>query len=206
MKAITLRILARAAVLAATFAAAACSETDEPTAPGVRPTAAPAAAAVSTVFKQVSSGGNNCGVTTEGRAYCWGFGSFGSIGDGTRENRDAPTAVAGGLVFRNITAGEFHTCGVTTDDQLYCWGQNIAGQLGDGTTTDRLVPTLVKGRRFYAIASLGYSHTCALSKADHRAFCWGSNGNGQLGDGTTTERHVPVAVAGGRTFSQSQQS
>jgi alpha-tubulin suppressor-like RCC1 family protein len=199
---LTRRPWAQAAALAATLTATACSDTtDEPTAPTIS-SPVTAAAAVSTVFKQVSSGGVNCGVATDGRAYCWGVNFDGGIGDGTRENRDVPTPVSGGLVFRNLSAGETHTCGVTTDDKLYCWGANFLGQLGDGTTTARLVPTLVKGRRFYAIASLGASHTCALAKADHRAFCWGGNSFGQLGDGTTTERHVPVAVAGGRTFSQ----
>jgi len=199
---ITRRAWVQAAALAAAFTATACSDTDEPTAPTGSSPVTQAAAAVSTVFKQVSSGGADCAVTTDGRAYCWGFNFYGAIGDGTRENRTVPTPVAGGLVFRNISAGETHTCGVTTDDKLYCWGDNLLGQLGDGTTTDRLVPTLVKGRRFYAIASLGRSHTCALAKADHRAFCWGANNAGQVGDGTTTERHVPTAVAGGRTFSQ----
>jgi alpha-tubulin suppressor-like RCC1 family protein len=201
------RACARVGVLAAALVATACGDAaDDPTAPAVPPSAAApalASATLSTAFKQVSAGGDfNCGVTTDGRAYCWGGNSNGELGDGTREWRNVPTAVAGGLVFRNIAAGSFHTCGVTTDDLLYCWGSNLFGRLGDGTTVDRLVPTRVRGQRFYAIASIGYFHTCALAKSDHRAFCWGYNGNGQLGDGTKTERHAPVAVAGGRSFKQ----
>jgi alpha-tubulin suppressor-like RCC1 family protein len=193
------------AALTALLLLAACGDAaDEPTAPG-GPAAAPAlaAAALASAFTQVSAGGDfNCGLTSDGRAYCWGTNSNGELGDGTRESRNVPTAVSGGLVFRNIAAGSFHTCGVTTDDRLYCWGSNQFGRLGDGTTEDRLVPTRVKGQRSYAIASVGYFHTCALAQADHRAFCWGFNGNGQLGDGSKTERHSPVAVAGGRTFKQ----
>lgn len=183
------------------LAAAACSETPEnPTGPTAGP--ALATTAVVTAFKQVSAGGVNCGVTTDGKAYCWGSNFSGAVGDGTRELRNVPTAVAGGLVFRNISAGAFHVCGVTTDDHVYCWGSNFGGALGDGTTVDRLVPTRVKGTRLYDIASAGYNYTCAIAKADSRGFCWGFNGNGQLGDGTTTERHVPVAVAGGRALHQ----
>jgi len=193
---------ARVGALATGILALACSDgADAPTAPAVAPALVSATDAV--IFKQVAVGGVfNCAVTVAGRAYCWGANEHGQLGDGTLERRFVPTPVAGGLVFRNIAAGDVHTCGVTTDDRLYCWGWNFNGQLGDRTTRDRLVPTLVAGKRFYAIATLGDAHSCALAKADRRAFCWGFNGNGQLGDGTTTTRLVPVAVAGGRSFRQ----
>ena len=52
-----------------------------------------------------------------------------------------------------------------------------------------------------AIAA-GSSHTCALTTAG-AVQCWGSNSNGQLGDGTGTQRLTPVpvlfSVAGGVT-------
>src|SRR5207302_831082 len=81
---------------------------------------------------------------------------------------------------------------------LYAWGSNSAGQLGDGTTTDRSTPVAVdtsgalSGKTVTAIAAGGY-HTVALT-SDGRLFAWGSNGAGQLGDGTTTNRSTPVAV------------
>uniref|UniRef100_UPI0035692469 Calx-beta domain-containing protein n=1 Tax=Gemmatimonas sp. TaxID=1962908 RepID=UPI0035692469 len=46
---------------------------------------------------------------------------------------------------------------------------------------------------------VGLDHTCGLTSTG-AAFCWGSNNAGQLGDGTTRDRTVPTAVAGGRTF------
>src|SRR6185295_15895794 len=45
----------------------------------------------------------------------------------------------------------------------------------------------------------GGAHTCGVTTAE-RTFCWGSNSNGQLGDGTTTNRPKPVEVTGGVTF------
>ena len=51
----------------------------------------------------------------------------------------------------------------------------------------------------FAAVTAGGFHTCAITPA-HVAYCWGGNGAGQLGSGTTTERHTPAAVAGGLMF------
>jgi alpha-tubulin suppressor-like RCC1 family protein len=48
--------------------------------------------------------------------------------------------------------------------------------------------------------SAGHTHTCAVSYPDNRAYCWGSNWAGQIGDGSTTDRFLPAAVAGGLQF------
>jgi alpha-tubulin suppressor-like RCC1 family protein len=53
----------------------------------------------------------------------------------------------------------------------------------------------------FAGISSGWMHSCGLT-TDHRAYCWGRNGNGQLGDGTTTDHPIPVAVGGGLRFRQ----
>jgi alpha-tubulin suppressor-like RCC1 family protein len=55
------------------------------------------------------------------------------LGDGTRVDRSRPVAVKGGLQFRAVTAGTFHTCAITTGDRAYCWGNNFQGPLGNGT-------------------------------------------------------------------------
>jgi alpha-tubulin suppressor-like RCC1 family protein len=57
--------------------------------------------------------------------------------------RLAPTAVAGGLSFVDLSAGDSHTCGFASGGAAYCWGANYAGQVGDGTIENRLVPTPV---------------------------------------------------------------
>jgi alpha-tubulin suppressor-like RCC1 family protein len=209
----------------ALVAALACGEAVEsPTAPSSERALAPAATAT-LAFRQVSAGYyHTCGVTTDDRAFCWGEGSSGELGDGTNTSQLSPVAVAGGLRFRQVSAGTSYTCGVTIDDAAYCWGDNGAGQLGDGTQTscggynppctdpetnaNRARPVRVLGGlRFRQVDAGSGGHTCGVTR-DNLAYCWGNNFYGQLGDnakgeaGRYTNRPMPVAVAGGISFRQ----
>jgi alpha-tubulin suppressor-like RCC1 family protein len=98
-----------------------------------------------------------------------------------------------------IAAGIYHTCALlASTGGVQCWGSNGNGQLGDGTTTDRHVPTSVVGLSSgVAAIAAGYGHTCALLASTGGVQCWGLNNYGQLGDGTTTEQHVPTNVLSG---------
>ena len=79
---------------------------------------------------------------------------------------------------------------------VYCWGGNADGQLGDGSTVERHTAVLVANITTATSVSARHGdHTCA-TLADGTVQCWGSNGNGQLGDGTTTNRLTPVLVSG----------
>ena len=105
----------------------------------------PQAVAGGVSFERVTAGFDfTCGETTTNRAYCWGSNSSGQLGDGTsRTLRLKPTAVTGGLFFRQLSAGGVHTCGRASTDLAYCWGLNSEAELGDGTRTDRLRPRAV---------------------------------------------------------------
>ncbi len=152
-------------------------------------------------FTQARAGGDHsCGWTSAGKAYCWGRNNEGQLGDGTLTRRLSPVAVAGGHTFTQVSPGGAHTCGATTDQKAWCWGRNEHFELGDGTQIRRLSPTAVvaNGIKFDALAT-GVFHSCALT-TDDRAYCWGDNAVGSLGDGTLGTHTTPWPVTGGRRF------
>ena len=142
-----------------------------------------------------TDGGRTCGVTTDNRAFCWGDGSSGQLGNGSRSIVFSPVRVSGTLQFRTVSAGLNVSCGVTMADRAYCWGENLWGAAGDGTFTDRLTPRAVSGGLFFKDVSAGGYHACGPTPGNV-GYCWGSNGTGQLGDGTTMTRSKPRAVVG----------
>jgi alpha-tubulin suppressor-like RCC1 family protein len=164
-------------------------------------------------FRQVSGGfGFTCGVTTDNQVYCWGQNTEGQLGVGTNTGPETcvgspgatpsvpcstrPVAILGGLKFRQLGAGLYHSCGVTTDDRVYCWGSNRYGQLGDSTAVlRRLRPSQVSGAHRFRQVAAGVLHTCAVTTGS-RAFCWGNGRDGQLGNGKTYLSFWPRRVAG----------
>lgn len=137
-----------------------------------------------------------CVLDSTGAAYCWGQNDAGQLGDGSTTTRRTATRVATTVKFAALVAGGSHTCGLTALHVAYCWGSNAAGELGLGTASAyESTPQLVAGGlTFYSLAA-GASHTCGVSGADGHAYCWGLNSDGQLGDGTLTNRAVPTQVA-----------
>jgi alpha-tubulin suppressor-like RCC1 family protein len=140
---------------------------------------------------------HTCAVRLEGGVNCWGLNDNGQLGDTTTTEQHVPVRVKG-LTSRvvAIAAGDAHTCVVTDEGGVRCWGDNTSGQLGDGTTTARHAPVRVNGLTSgIAAVAAGSFHSCALNTAGG-VKCWGDNSFGQIGDGTTTRRHAPVAVLG----------
>jgi alpha-tubulin suppressor-like RCC1 family protein len=147
--------------------------------------------------RAIAAGGrHSCALSKAGAVDCWGDNADGEIGDGTRTRRLKPVTVRGLHGVRAISAGEAFACALTASGRVECWGDNRRGEVGDGTTRDRDEPVAVRGLGTGVIAlALGYFHACALKRTG-TVECWGYNGFGQLGDGTTTDRRVPVRVSG----------
>ena len=147
-----------------------------------------------------------CALTSEGAVQCWGLNSSGQLGDGTNENSAVPVSVVGlESGAKAITAGDWHNCALMANDGVKCWGDNEFGQLGDGTAGDGDEETNdnssnialdVVGLNAGVVAlDAGMWNTCALTDVGG-VKCWGHNGYGQLGNGTTLNSATPVDVIG----------
>ncbi len=172
-----------------------------------------------------STGTHTCALDPGGHAFCWGPDPSGELGDGSPDyanelRQTLPVAVAGGHVFTSIRTGRSHSCAVDTSGDAYCWGDNGIGQLGRDTLTNTCYlnavnrcsnqPILVAGGLTFAqVSASPWEHSCGVTTGG-AAYCWGSNGSGQLGTDSATDlcgyptpwacSRVPVAVKGGIVF------
>lgn len=148
---------------------------------------------------QISAGNaHTCALDNLGSIYCWGEGKWGQVGDSTLITRTTPVLVTlpGGLTALSISAGGWHTCAVASDQNAYCWGFNEYGQVGSGTSSTEAMPVKVAMPNSESVIQVepGNVHTCALT-SNGKAYCWGANKYGQLGNGSTTSQVTPTGVS-----------
>lgn len=157
------------------------------------------------------AGGNNhtCAVRADGSPWCWGNNLLGQLGIGSTVSQSVP--MFAGLSNAVAIAGGFgHTCALVADGSALvgpsarCWGDNSVGQLGNSTVTSSLTPVpvgKVVGNLTTFFSPLqgavgittGRRHSCAL-QVNGGVTCWGDNGSGQLGIGSTINQFGPVVV------------
>ncbi len=145
----------------------------------------------------VSAGSQHtCVLRETGIVTCFGFNGNGELGGGRDEfgliaDRGLVTGLPSAI---KVTSGANHNCALSVSREAYCWGRNHLGQLGDGSDTTR--PSAVKVRGIpepLDQISAGSAHTCALGLSG-QLYCWGSNANGQLGNGSRLDSLLPVPV------------
>jgi alpha-tubulin suppressor-like RCC1 family protein len=147
----------------------------------------------------IAAGGEHtCALNGPSGVECWGKNDHGQLGDGTNNDSPVPVGVGGlGSQVKSLAAGLNHTCALTTAGGVKCWGRNDKGQLGNGTTTDSNTPVNVVDLESGVTAiAAGAEHTCAVASSGV-VRCWGSNANGQLGNGGAGGiKSTPVTVSG----------
>ncbi len=148
------------------------------------------------VIAIASGGDETCAVLASGGIKCWGANAAGQLGNGTvTPMSTVPVTVSGIANATSVAVGaESSSCAVLSNGTLKCWGANDSGELGTGTTSAPVsTPVQVGSLAGVVGVGIGWNHTCALlgSGAVH---CWGFNYQGELGDGTTTDRYIPAVV------------
>jgi len=153
---------------------------------------------------------HTCAILEGGAVKCWGENTNGQVGNDTTTMQLLPVDVVGlDEPIKQISGGGPFTCALTEAGGVMCWGANDFGQLGNGANANSLIPVTVVGLQSGVLkVSSSYNeehdpargdaiggHACALL-ADGGVVCWGDNGSGELGDGTTESSNVPVEVQG----------
>lgn len=133
---------------------------------------------------------------SDGTVWAWGDNVSGQIGNDTITDQTAPVQVSGLTDVVKIAAGRFFSLAVKSDGTVWTWGENLYGQLGDGTTTNRSTPVQVLGLNSAVIEAACGAFECHVILADSTVWAWGRNTYGNIGDGTLTNRSLPVQMVG----------
>jgi len=136
---------------------------------------------------------HTCAADMSGNVLCWGADDTGQLGDGADMDQGLPREVAGLSNVTALAAGKDFTCALGQDKTVRCWGDDTAGQLGDsGSPQTRRLPAVVAALSPNITAlSASWQHVCAIDTAK-TLLCWGANGAGQIGDGTTIGPRPPT--------------
>ncbi len=137
-----------------------------------------------------------CAIRTDGTIWCWGNGGQGRTGHGDEMRREVPAQVGTDTDWADVDTGVDHVCALKTDGSLWCWGRNPAGPLGVGDEDPRLVPTQAGTATDWIRVSGGDQSTCGIRSdgTNNGLFCWGFNGQGQIGLTEASNKVVPTPV------------
>ena len=132
---------------------------------------------------------HTCALLRSGQVYCWGLAHV----NGRSEDSPVAVPVEGLPKIKSISAGQVNSCATDFEDQAWCWGVDLQASIKsqkEVITAPKLVAQLPAVSQ---IAS-GFLHNCAIAKSDGSVFCWGENGAGELGVGTTDEGKLQASA------------
>ena len=155
---------------------------------------------------KVSGGGNflvsghTIALKSDGTVWAWGINNVGQLGDGTTFNSiNVPSLVLGLSNVTDVDAGGNHSVALKSDSSIWGWGQNTFRQSGDVAQDSRPRAGRIEGLTgTFTAVSAGGAHSLAL-RSDGTVWGWGSNGGGELGNGTTAFSTYPAVQASGLT-------
>ncbi|CAK7354710.1 unnamed protein product [Dovyalis caffra] len=129
--------------------------------------------------KMVAAGAEHTvAVTEDGELYGWGWGRYGNLGLGDRNDRVVPerVSVVNGEKMLMVACGWRHTISVSSSGALYTYGWSKYGQLGHGDFEDHLTPHKLEALRdsFISQVSGGWRHSMAMT-SDGKLYGWGWN-------------------------------
>jgi alpha-tubulin suppressor-like RCC1 family protein len=157
----------------------------------------------SSSWSKINSGiSHTVAIDTTGALYVWGGNSLGALGDGTTINKSSPVKL-GTSSWTSVSAGGSQTAGTTSANTLYTWGYtpyNLASGVNNSSPALVGYPYDVVTTSSFVSVSAGYSTTAAIDIVGN-LWTWGYNGQGQLGDITTTSKSAPVQLQTGRSWS-----
>jgi alpha-tubulin suppressor-like RCC1 family protein len=143
----------------------------------------------------IAAGNHFLVVLPDGSLWGWGSNDRGQIGIGaTTTLVFTPTRVGSRSDWRSVESAVEHTLGLAADGSLWAWGDNSAGQLGLGHTDAAPAPTPVASLSPGFLSVSAGEGISAVVRADGTLWTWGEGGEGQLGSGNTTSRHLPAVV------------